>query len=144
MFVLMLLLFLTSADVLLRYIFNSPITDSYEVSEFGMGIVVFLGISYTALVKGHVRITLLTSRLPPRMQAVLDIIVNSLGIIVWLLIAWQGWKACLHNWQIRETTFLLGIPTAPFKALVPVGSIIFCLVLLTHILEFAKEIGKTK
>lgn len=73
-----LMMFLTGTDVTLRYIFNRPIAGAYELTELMMVILVFWGLSYTQLEKGHVAIELVFSRLPKTAQAIVDIIVYCL------------------------------------------------------------------
>ena len=64
----------TVVDVFLRYLFNSPILGSYELTEFMMAILVFGSVAYTMVVKGHVTVDLVITRLPARAQAILECI----------------------------------------------------------------------
>ena len=56
------------AEVMMRYVFNSPIPGHLEVSELLMPIIVFLGLSYTQATHGHVGMDLVLDSLPPRAQ----------------------------------------------------------------------------
>jgi len=60
--VLALMMFLTAADVLLRYIFNRPISGTWELTSYMMVVMVSFGLSYCALVKGLISVEVLTSR----------------------------------------------------------------------------------
>ena len=45
--ILALMVLLTVTDVCLRYIFNNPITGSYELTEFMMAVLVFASVGFT-------------------------------------------------------------------------------------------------
>ena len=67
--VLALMMFLTAADVLLRYLFNRPISGTMELTSYMMAVLVGFGLSYCALKKGLITVEIFTSRLSPRIQA---------------------------------------------------------------------------
>jgi TRAP-type C4-dicarboxylate transport system permease small subunit len=72
--VIVLMVLLTVTDVCLRYIFNSPITGSYEVTEFMMAVLVFASVGFTMSVKDHVSVDLVVTKLPDRVRALLEAI----------------------------------------------------------------------
>ena len=53
---------LTGLDVIMRYIFNRPVSGTLEITEFMMAIVIAFGLAYCALQKRHVRIDIVISR----------------------------------------------------------------------------------
>ena len=57
------MMFLTAADVLGRYIFSRPIYGAQDVTELMLVVIVFFGIPYLQFVKGHIKVELLFSRL---------------------------------------------------------------------------------
>ena len=59
---------LTTVDVILRYVFNSPIPGVYTLCEMLMVGIVYLAIAYVQQKKGHVRVDVFIDRLegPPR------------------------------------------------------------------------------
>ena len=66
------LMLIMAVDAALRYIFSAPITGAMEIVEFALVTLVFTGMAYTALKKGHVRVDILYRRLQPKTRAVLD------------------------------------------------------------------------
>ena len=114
--IVMVMMFLTSLDVVLRYVFKSPLPGAYELQEFLLVGVVFLGLAYIQALKGHLNVDLLTSRLSPRMQIFFGIIGYVICLIIFSLITWQSglraWKA-FDIGQIREG--LVGYPLWPAK-----------------------------
>ena len=128
-----------TADVLLRYVFNRPLRGSMDIGQFGLAVIVFLSLSYTALSKGHVSADIFVSRLSPKKQAIIDAVNSLLGIAIYSVIAWQGLDSALYIRRVGESGGVLNIPTYPFRLLVPFGAILLCLVLVTHITEFIKR-----
>jgi TRAP-type C4-dicarboxylate transport system permease small subunit len=130
------MMFLTAADVILRRAINKPITGSYELIQFMMVITVSLGLSYTALHKGHVTLDIVTSKFPDRARGIVDSVVGLLGLGVAALMTWQ---ACIYITTIQKsqlTSTVLLVPMYPFVAVAAFGLAFFSLVLLLHLLEF--------
>lgn len=138
------MMFLTAADVILRYVLNRPVTGAYELTEFMMAVVVAFGLAYTQLKKGHIIIEIVISRFPPRVQAV----INSITCAVFLgLFALIAWRTIIRAESLRVGGFVsgaLGIPTFPFVYLVALGSIILCLILIVNLLEYLAQVAEGK
>ena len=73
-------MFLTLFDVIGRA-FNHPIAVSVEVTELIMGMMIYLGIGYTTFLKGHIRVDIVLGQLSERIQAVLELITTSIGLV---------------------------------------------------------------
>ena len=71
---------LTTADVILRYLFNWPMPGSWELTEYLMAIAVSLTLAYCALERGHIKVDIVLSLLPQRAQAAIRSIVTFLGL----------------------------------------------------------------
>ena len=133
------MMFLTAADVILRYSFNKPILGSYELIQFMMLITVTVGLACCGLGRGHVTLDVLASRFPRRTRAIIDSVVGFLGLIIASLITWQTciYIIMLQKSQVVSTVLL--IPMYPFVAIVAFGIAFFCVVLVVHFLEFVLE-----
>ena len=126
--ILALMVILISLDVVLRYFFNRPIKGSYELIEFMMVLVVFLGLAYTQVRKGHVSITLFTGKLSPGQLSVILSITYLLCIIIFSLITWRG---ILQAEALRvngTSSDLLFIPNFPFMWIVVIASVLLSLI----------------
>jgi C4-dicarboxylate transporter DctM subunit len=136
------MMLLTAADVILRYVFDSPITGSYELSEFMMAILVSSGLAYTAWHRGHINVDLLISRTGPRSQAVVNSITSLLGVGFFVLMAW---RMILYAQKIRVdgyTSQSLAIPIYPFVYFAGIGCVILVLVLFIHLREGIREVTR--
>ena len=115
------MMLLTTVDVVLRYIFNSPLIGAYEVSEFMMVIIVFFSMAYTQFRKGHVAVDILVSRLSQRKQALVDLFNHVVTIVILLLITWRSSLTALELADTMETTGTVPIPVFPFQFVVAFG-----------------------
>ena len=140
--VLGLMMLLTAADVTLRYVFDRPIMGSFDLSEYMMAIVVAFGLAYCAVMKGHVKVELVVSRLPQRAQAIIDTITGLLGLGLFSLITWQCFMHMKLLFASGLTSTVLLIPVFPFVAMVGLGSALLTLVLLTDFLDFLSQAVK--
>jgi TRAP-type C4-dicarboxylate transport system permease small subunit len=140
--ILVAMMFLTAMDVLLRYIFNRPISGAMEITEYMMVILVSLGIAYCGFVKGHVSVEVLTSRFSPKGQAILNCITYFLSFVFFSLITWQSIKYIRLMFKSNLVSAVLHIPTFPFIAVLSLGSFAFSLVLLADSLDYLSKAVK--
>jgi TRAP-type mannitol/chloroaromatic compound transport system permease small subunit len=68
------LLFIVLYEVLMRYAFNAPTVWGFEATAFAYGMHYMLGLSFMENAQGHVRVDIVTGRLPKRVQAVVMIV----------------------------------------------------------------------
>ena len=133
------MMFLTFTDVLLRYVFNSPVPGAPELIEFMMGIVVTFSVAYTAHKRSHVSVDLVIVLFPDRTRKLLGCITSFFTLILFMLICWQTVLLIYEEYQSNIISAVLYIPVYPFIATVAVGLVILCLVLLA---EFLSLLGK--
>lgn len=138
--VLVLMMLITAADVLLRYIFNRPISGTWELTSYMMAVVVGFGLSYCALVKGLISVEVLTSRFSPRAQAVLNCITYFFSFLFFSLVTWQSILYIKLIFESNLVSAVLVIPTFPFVAALALGSLVFTLVLLKDFLEYLSQL----
>ena len=140
-----LMMFLTTADVVGRYLFKRAIVAAHDVTELMMVVVIFLGLAYTASVKGHVSVDVLTSRFPSPTRTVLDKIMSLLSIVVFATIAWRLGSNAWSSYRLGAGTPTVGIPISPFLFLASIGCTLLCVQLLIDLFESqAREKRKTE
>lgn len=133
--VLLLMMFLTVGDVAGRYLFNKPISGTFELTNFGLALVVFLALGYTQIRKGHISVDVLVSRFSPRAQAVIDSITYLFSLGLFSLVAWQSAVHAGRLFAGHNVSGVLLWPIYPFVIAVAIGSLLFCLVLLVDLLS---------
>ena len=127
---------IVTLDVVLRYFFNRPISGSYELVEFMMVTLVYLGLAYTQTQKGHISVTLLTDKFSPGTMAVISTVTNLLCVGIFALITWR----CIVEAGVLKangtSSGVLFIPNFPFMWIVAFGSALLSLVFF---LEFTRS-----
>ena len=131
------MMLLTSADVMGRAVWSRPIYGTVELSSYMLAIFILLGVAYTHQVKGHVRVSMLLSRVPRRAGLVLDVITILLSLFIVSLLAWQGWVVGMEE---RAVSDMLRVPQRPFKLLVAVAAFLLWLELLIDLFTSMKEL----
>jgi TRAP-type C4-dicarboxylate transport system permease small subunit len=132
------LMIMTAADVVGRDALNRPIPGTIELSQYMLSVFILLGFAYTQQVKGHVTVSLFTSRLPYRAQLILKIITTLLILLVSCVIAWQGWVIGIEEKTVSD---MLRVPQYPFRLLVALAAFMLCLQSLTDLGESLKKLA---
>jgi TRAP-type C4-dicarboxylate transport system permease small subunit len=138
---------LVATDVLLRYLFSSPIEGTYEAIELMMAVVFCYGIAYTQRQKGHVSVNLITCRLSKRKQAFIKSFVSAISLGLFVLITWQSFLKAKVTFDSGETTYggvgpFGHVPISPFVYLTSAACLTFCLELLVDFITSLSEAGK--
>lgn len=137
------MMFLTAADVTLRYVFNRPIFGAYDITQSLMVVFVSGGLAYCAIKKGHVAVDLVVSRLPQRAQVIIDSITGLLSIGIFSLIAWKTFELMQFMFGLKITSVVLLIPVFPFVGVVGLGAILLIIALLAELLNsLSKAVSK--
>lgn len=136
MFILIPMMLITSGEVIGRAVWSRPIPGSIELSSYMLAVFILLGIAYTHQVKGHVRVSMLVSRLPEKVGLTLDIFTTLLSLFIIGIVAWQGWVVGMHE---RTVSDMLRIPQFPFRLLVSVAGVFLCLELLIDLVDTLRK-----
>ena len=134
---------LTSVDVILRYLFRSPLPGVVDLTEMFMVAAVYPAVAYVQQKKGHIRVDIIIGKLvgPPRITVEISVLILSLigfGMVVWQsgLYAWEAWISKDYTMGLME------YPTAPAKSALPIGVGLLCLRFITDIKNYFKELKK--
>ena len=119
---LVMMVLLILAEVIGRGGFGWSTRISDEYSAYFLVALVFTGVAYTLKVDGHIKIRIITSRLSPRNQDLLEIFVCILCVIFLGYLAWQSWGTASGSYQ-ADTRSLSHIRTPLFipQVIVAIG-----------------------
>lgn len=95
---------MTSADVIMRYFFNSPILWSVEINEYILAGTTFLSASYVLKKDGHVAIDSALHLFKPKQKVFINFLMSILGAIVCLIIFWFGLLKTFDQFQLGTIT----------------------------------------
>lgn len=130
--VLFLMMCLTVVDVFLRFAFNSPIPGTIEVSALMLVIVVGLGLGWCALERSHVKVDLITSRIPRKTRLILSTITLIMTFLIYGLMTWFTLGEALES---KDMSSILLVPMTPFQVFFWAGLVIFCVCIIVVIIE---------
>lgn len=89
------LVFMITIDVLLRFIFNSPLQAAVETSQLIEPYVVFMPMAFAMVMKSHVRVTLFTGKFRGRIKVAAEIFTYIICTVFFGMFFYWGW---LHFW----------------------------------------------
>ena len=133
------LMLLTVVDVFLRYFFKAPITGSTEISRLLMIIIVFPALGWAAIDRAHIRVDLVVSRIPARLQAIFSSITFFFALVTFVIITWRSF---LEATVVNRQTSLLHLSFTPFYWVMSVGFAIFCLAIAALVVEDIAKVVK--
>jgi TRAP-type C4-dicarboxylate transport system permease small subunit len=128
------MMFSTTIDTILRYLFNTPIPGIFELNEVILVVCVFMGLAWCQAQRGHIRVIMLLVRLTPRKALVLDTIVWVIAFAFVMILAIETWHDAVYAYSIKM--FRWGKVQMPIwwaRALVPIGLWLLCIQILLDI-----------
>jgi len=137
-----LLVLLIAVDVTLRRAFNSPLTFSYEIIQFGLVIVVWGSVLYSTIRERHISIDVLVSRLPAKTRQFFRLTFDFISAVVLFLIGWQSITYAMDLRDAHRVSSMLDIPLYPFVFIVALGAILAGLILLVNFVDSIRGEGK--
>ena len=111
--VLAFMIVLTLCDVILRNL-GHPITGSMEIIQYGGSIVFGFSIPYATWIGAQVVVDLITQRLDLKNRKRIKAVTRSVGIIIFLFIAYNFFVYALDVKRTGELTASFKIPYYPF------------------------------
>jgi TRAP-type C4-dicarboxylate transport system permease small subunit len=77
-------------QVIMRYIFNSPLTWPEELCRYMWIWTVFFSLSYTIYLRNMLRVDVLADILPQKVKLVLDILIQFLSLAIYVIFAYYS------------------------------------------------------
>lgn len=104
-------------SVIMRFVFNSPVTWQYELTLVGLCWAIFIGMPMTFHKEEHLRLTFVSNKLKPKTWAVymdvidlLLIVFLVMGIVCSKSIVQSTWKTFYKTIAIRKGVYYLCYP----------------------------------
>ena len=121
---------LITFEVIMRFVFRNPTMWAFETSMI-LGVIIYVfAWSYVQRHRGHIRVEILYAALPPRGQAMIDVIGHILFFFPLFIVftyasigeAWESW---ITNERLTLTQWYP--PVAPLRTLVAIASVLLLL-----------------
>lgn len=129
---------LVAINVISRSLFNRPIPGIFEIVEYGLVWITFLGAAWLLRQDGHVRLDVLITRLGPRSGRIVNGAIYLISAVILAVFTWFCIKVTITDYR---TGVVLVSELRPHKwfieIIMPVGSLLLIVVCL---LNFVKTI----
>jgi TRAP-type mannitol/chloroaromatic compound transport system permease small subunit len=137
------LVFVVIYEVVARKLFHAPTVWAFEVTVWLYGAHFMLGAAYTHLHDRHVRIDILSQRLPKRVQIWLSLITFVFIFVPFVGgLSYASFVYAAHSWSAGEHSWSAWKPPLYFyKSVMPIG---FILLFLQGLAHFIRNIYRLK
>jgi len=111
---LLLMMVLTFADVVARYLINRPIRGAFEITELTLLVLIFAGLPLVSHADEHVTMDFIDRILPPRLRVPWIRVMHALCAAIMFFLTWQVWIKATRIASYGDTTDVLRITIGPF------------------------------
>lgn len=112
---------LVIAQVVLRYVFNDPLTWSEELARFSFIYLAFVGIGAAYGRRRHMFVDALLIELPPRLKRIVEFTVAGLATAFLVTVIGITTRTILELYRMEVTTPALELPMAYIYLAIPLG-----------------------
>jgi TRAP-type transport system small permease protein len=133
---LIILVLMTFANVLGRYLLRKPLTGAVEISQLFLVVTVFFGVAYTEVRKQHVTFDEVVALFPRRLRAFTLGVMYFLVAVYALVTSWQETLLGIsYMVPAVRVTDVLKIPIAPAMFVIAIGSLLWGIELMLNALS---------
>ena len=133
---------LVTVDVLLRYVFNSPIWGSKEINGLFLILLFFFCLSYCLDENRHVRVEIVYGRLGRRSKSLVDILVALSVMFFSSLLAYHHSIDLPYVIRTGESGEELGTPYWPIKVMIILCTTLFFLNGFSRLIRAVRDMLK--
>ena len=138
-YIILVIVFLETYEVIMRYIFNSPTDWIWELCTILAGCVFVIGGAWVHKEGRHVRTDVIYTHLSKKQRAIVDIFFfltifcSFIGVLTWKTI-----NNAMYSWKISEATATMwGPPIYPLKTVIALA---FILLGLQGLAKFVRDL----
>ncbi len=126
-------------EIVSRSFFNVSTMIAGEYSGYFYLASIFFGLGYTFKEDGHIRITILTSKLSKNKIRVVDIFAGVITLVLTLFILYYSVKMIIESYKFEMVSETVSeTPIYLTQLALPIGLLIFCIAILAFIVKRVK------
>ncbi len=129
---LVLMLALVVIDVVGTKVFRNPLPGGMELVAFLGVVVIGFAIAETQIMRGHIEVEVLVSRMPKMGQRVVASIIYPLSILLFGLLAWKSFDFGYSLQSSGEVSMTQRLPFYPLLYCITLSAAVVCLVLIVQ------------
>ena len=137
------MMMLGTADVLGRYLFNRPLTGTFEVFEILLPVLILFSLADTQSMDEHLTAGVIDFfHLKPETRTKIRFGVQVLLFCLFLLILWRGVGGSMFALRSHRRINNIDLPLWIPQLVVPLGALVMCMVLVVQMVETANKIRR--
>lgn len=132
----LMLMFLVSAEIIGRRLFGTPIPGQVETATLSLTIIIYLGLAYTQIENSHIRVEIFIGGLQGRLKAFVEAVCLLLSLIPIILMSLATAEKAYLSFKGGE--FIAGginYPVWPGRCAVAFGLGLLCITLAVQMLN---------
>jgi C4-dicarboxylate transporter DctM subunit len=134
-FFILVMMVLTTIDTFLRDVLDRPLSGVYELSSMMMVGVLYLGLPYVQSKRKHIRMDLLSSKLAPNNQLLLQLLADVIFLSLAVIITWQMGLKFFNAWTSGDFYYgVVRFPLWPAKLTICLGTTLVSIRLILDII----------
>lgn len=130
---------LVFANVIARFVFNSPLAVADEMSCYLFILMSFMGTAIAARKKAHLGLTIVTDKLSPKAAKIVQVLMYVIAAIFCLLIVIFGIEMVMSQYALGQQTATMQWPEWIYGLFVPIGAAFAMIAFLSVAIKTAKE-----
>ena len=128
-------------DVILRKVAHINLPTLFQITEYTIVWMTFLGTTWVMRKQGHVRVDILTARLKPKPQTITAIAGYTFGAILVGIMAYFTTRLTIYDYQTNLTLSGVARPLKwPIEMIIPIGYFMFFIQLLRIVYHNIKSL----
>lgn len=135
-----LMMLLTAADVIARFVFSTAIIGAFELVEFMMAVVVPLALCYCEKKREHICVDLIVQNFSIGVRRWFDLITSILTFLFYIVVAAMCWVNVFNVKDDQLTSSVLLLEVWPWTIPSAIGFTLLFLLLADHIAKVIKTI----
>jgi len=137
---LLLMSFLTVADISSRWIFKKPLSGTIELEGYMLALLIFLGTAYTGQKDKHVTVDMISREYPKKISLFVSSLSSAAFMFFSAMISYYQFERCLEAYHVNEVGQITGIPLYPIMLMTALGAALLFAVFLVKYLRTQAEI----
>ena len=129
----------TCADVLGAKLFMLPVPGSTEIISLAQVATIVFAVAVTQRHKGHISVEMFVATMKPRIRAITKAFTSCLGLILFLLLIFEGVRLGNEYLEAGEVTATVLIPFYPFAYMFSLALLPVAMMLLVDVIDAVKE-----
>uniref|UniRef100_A0A7C2K6E4 TRAP transporter small permease n=1 Tax=candidate division WOR-3 bacterium TaxID=2052148 RepID=A0A7C2K6E4_UNCW3 len=132
-------------SIFARYVFNYTQVELFEITEYTLLWMTFLGTTWLLKNKGHVTVELIVSRVSPKRREKLMLIVNGISALLMVILFIFSLKVFIYDFKTNyRLAGVLRPPKWPIEIIIPIGIFFMLLEIVRQLYEGIAEIKLKK